>query len=61
MNHLKQRLERLEQATKPDTYLAHYVEKIKGEDWESVTCPRYRLENDVKESIFLFNEDDMEL
>ena len=57
---LKQRVEKLEEAKKPDTCLTHYVEKVAGEDW-SVTCARYRLENDVKESIFLINDDDLEL
>ena len=57
---LKQRVEKLEQAKNPDTCLVHYVPKVDGEDW-SETCASYRLGNDVKESIFLINDDDMEL
>jgi hypothetical protein len=57
---LKTRLLKLEEAKKPDICLVHYVPKIDGEDW-SETCARYRLENDIKESIFLINDDDMEL
>ena len=60
MSNLKLRLVKLETAKKPDICLVHYVAKVADEDW-SVTCARYRLENDVKESIFLINDDDMEL
>jgi len=57
---LKQRVERLEQATKQDICLVHFIEEVEGEDW-SVTQERYRLEMSLNKGIVILSLADLEL
>ena len=57
---LRQRVEVLEQATKQDICLVHFIEEVEGEDW-SVTQERYRLEMGLKKGIVILSLADLEL
>jgi hypothetical protein len=57
---LKQRLDALEQVTKQDICLVHFIEEVENEDW-SVTQERYRLEMGIKKGNVILSLADLEL
>ena len=53
---IKQRVEKLEEATKQDICLVHYLPKIEGEDY-AVTQDRYCLKYGLKKIGIVFADD----
>ena len=53
MNHLKQRIEKLEETNNPNNFMVCYIPKVEGEDWDE-KCTRFRLKMGRKKNEIVF-------